>query len=212
MAAEQQERGPPGSYAAESDKTAEQIGTSVVSAGVASAKELGGQVGEIASDATTKRYGVSAGRGSNREKGLTIKRANLICSSEQLEEQDAEYNQRRKAAMSSSEGQPCPICLDDMSDDGGGRALVCGHRVHRKCWDAMLSAQAKDSSADAPTPHCPVCRAWQGGESTADTSSKRWYEQSSEELVTGLLGFMFQSRTVEETGFDGAMAARARSP
>ena len=22
----------------------------------------------------------------------------------------------------SSEGQPCPICLDDMSDDGGGRA------------------------------------------------------------------------------------------
>ena len=153
-----------------------------------------------------------AGRGSNRGKGLSIKRANLICSSEQLEEQDAEYNQRRKAAMSSSEGQPCPICLDDMSDDGGGRALVCGHRVHRKCWDAMLSAQAKDSSADAPTPHCPVCRAWQGGESTADTSSKRWYEQSSEELVTGLLGFMFQSRTVEETGFDGAMAARARSP
>ena len=153
-----------------------------------------------------------AGRGSNREKGLSIKRANLICSSEQLEEQDAEYNQRRKAAMSSSEGQPCPICLDDMSDDGGGRALVCGHRVHRKCWDAMLSAHAKDSSADAPTPHCPVCRAWQGGESTADTSSKRWYEQSSEELVTGLLGFMFQSRSVEETGFDGAMAARARSP
>lgn len=82
-------------------------------------------------------------------------------------------------------------------------ALVCGHRVHRKCWDAMLSAQAilpmptppmatptptpnslwmlsgqaKDSSADALTPHCPVCRAWQGGESTAAPTSKRWYEQ-----------------------------------
>ena len=159
-ACEQQGRGPAvPDHTTGSAKTVElKVGTGVVITGLASAKELNGN-------------------GSDREKGFHIKRANLICCSDQLEEQDIEYNNRRKAAMSSSEGQPCPICLDDMSDDSGGRALACGHRVHRKCWDSMLSAQAKDSSADALTPHCPVCRAWQGGESTAEPTSKRWYVQ-----------------------------------
>ena len=74
------------------------VSTGVVITGLASAKELNGQVGEIVSnDASTKDHGVITG--SNSEKGFNIKQANLICCSEQLEEQDIEYNHRRNAAM-----------------------------------------------------------------------------------------------------------------
>ena len=100
LMAEQLRGGPPvPDHTLGSAKTAElEIGTGVVITGLASAKELNGQVGEIVSyDASTTHYSVITG--SNSEKGFNIKRANLICCSEQLEEQDIEYNHRRNAAM-----------------------------------------------------------------------------------------------------------------
>jgi len=194
---------------AESSRTGElAINTDIVITGLVGAKELNGQVGTIKNyDPSTGRYGVVTS--SNSEKGFNIKRANLISLADHAEQQDTEYNNRRTAAMASSLGHPCPICLDDMSDDGGGRALVCGHRVHRLCWDALLSAKNKEEERSGlpNAAHCPVCRAWQGGECRART--KRWYELTAAQLVTGLLGFIFQSRSVEETGFDAAMEHEA---
>ena len=85
-------------------------------------------------------------------------------------EQDA-YERRRKAALASS--LECPICLEGMQDDHGGRALACGHRVHRSCWDELLAAQQKVTNANEdPIARCPVCRAWQGG----DHSDQPWYD------------------------------------
>ena len=68
------------------------------------------------------------------------------------------------------------------------------HRMDPQCWDALLSAKNKEEERSGlpNAAHCPVCRAWQGGECRART--KRWYELTAAQLVTGLLGFIFQSR------------------
>ena len=147
--------------------------------GLANQRELNGAVGHVVSyDATKERYGVEI-RCQSKQR-VALKRTNLYpvksgtdghgCQKEVVIEQDA-YERRRKAALASS--LECPICLEGMQDDHGGRALACGHRVHRSCWDELLAAQQKVTNANEdPIARCPVCRAWQGG----DHSDQPWYD------------------------------------